>query len=30
VRFDGMFHPAGSDLTMAKPKRTQIDAFGIQ
>ena len=30
VRFDGMFHPAGSDLTMAKPKRTQIDAFGIR
>jgi hypothetical protein len=29
VRFDGMFHPVGSDLTMAKPKRTQIDAFGI-
>ena len=30
VRFDGMFHPVGSDLTMAKPKRTQIDAFGVQ
>jgi hypothetical protein len=30
VRFDGMFHPVGSDLTMAEAKRTQIDAFGIQ
>ena len=30
VRFDGMFHPAGSDLTMAEAKRTQINAFGIQ
>jgi hypothetical protein len=30
VRFDGMFHPAGSDLTMAEAKRSQIDAFGIQ
>jgi hypothetical protein len=29
VRFDGMFHPAGSDLTMAEAKRSQIDAFGI-
>jgi hypothetical protein len=30
IRFDGMFHPAGSDLTMAKPKRSKIDAFGIR
>ena len=30
VRFDGMFHPVGSDLTMAEAKRTQINAFGIQ
>jgi hypothetical protein len=30
VRFDGMFHPVGADLTMAEAKRTQIDAFGIQ
>ena len=30
VRFDGMFHPVGSDLTMAEAKRSQIDAFGIQ
>ena len=29
VRFDGMFHPAGSDLTMAEAKRSKIDAFGI-
>jgi hypothetical protein len=30
VRFDGMFHPVGSDLTMAEAKRTQINAFGIE
>jgi hypothetical protein len=30
VRFSGMFHPAGSDLTMAEAKRSQINAFGIQ
>jgi hypothetical protein len=30
VRFSGMFHPVGSDLTMAEAKRSQIDAFGIQ
>ncbi|MFN2593722.1 MAG: DUF1326 domain-containing protein, partial [Actinomycetota bacterium] len=29
VRFNGMFHPVGSDLTMAEAKRSQIDAFGI-
>lgn len=29
VRFNGMFHPVGSDLTMAEAKRTRIDAFGI-
>jgi hypothetical protein len=29
VRFAGMFHPVGSDLTMAEAKRSQIDAFGI-
>ena len=29
VRFDGMFHPAGSNLTMAEPRRSRIDAFGI-
>jgi hypothetical protein len=30
VRFDGMFHPAGSNLTMAEAKRSRINAFGIQ
>jgi hypothetical protein len=30
VRFDGMFHPIGSDLTMAEAKRSRINAFGIQ
>lgn len=29
VRFHGMFHPVGDDLTMAEAKRTRIDAFGI-
>jgi Protein of unknown function (DUF1326) len=30
IRFDGMFHPVGSDLTMAEAKRSQINAYGIQ
>jgi hypothetical protein len=30
IKFDGMFHPVGSDLTMAEAKRSQINAFGIQ
>ncbi|HEX3621903.1 MAG TPA: DUF1326 domain-containing protein [Acidimicrobiales bacterium] len=30
VKFDGMFHPAGSSLTMAEAKRSNINAFGIQ
>jgi hypothetical protein len=30
VRFQGMFRPVGSDLTMAEAKRSQIDAFGIK
>ena len=30
VRFSGMFHPAGSDLTMAEAKRSKINAFGIE
>jgi hypothetical protein len=30
VRFDGMFHPVGSNLTMAEAKRSSINAFGIQ
>jgi hypothetical protein len=29
VKFDGMFHPVGSDLTMAEATRSKIDAFGI-
>ncbi len=30
VRFNGMFHPVGSDLTMAEAQRSRINAFGIQ
>jgi hypothetical protein len=30
VRFAGMFHPVGSDLTMAEARRSQINAFGIE
>ena len=30
VRFDGMFHPVASNLTMAEAKRSKIDAFGIK
>jgi hypothetical protein len=29
IRFDGMFHPVGSNLTMAEAKRSRINAFGI-
>jgi len=29
VRFSGMFHPVGSDLTMAEARRSSINAFGI-
>jgi hypothetical protein len=29
VRFQGMFHPVASDLTMAEARRTRINAFGI-
>jgi hypothetical protein len=29
VRFDGMFHPVGPDLTMAEARHTRINAFGI-
>jgi hypothetical protein len=29
VRFNGMFHPVASDLTMAEARRTSINAFGI-
>ena len=30
VRFDGMFHPVGPNLTMAEAKHSQINAFGIE
>ena len=30
VRFSGMFHPAGSDLTIAEARRSRINAFGIE
>ena len=30
IKFDGMFHPVGSDLTMAEAKRSRINAFGIE
>jgi hypothetical protein len=30
VRFNGMFHPVGSDLTMAEATRSRIRAFGIE
>jgi hypothetical protein len=30
IRFDGMFHPVGPDLTMAEARRSRIDAFGIR
>jgi hypothetical protein len=30
IRFDGMFHPAGSNLTIAEATRSAINAFGIQ
>ncbi len=29
VRMSGMFHPAGSELTIAEARRSEIDAFGI-
>jgi hypothetical protein len=29
VRFQGMFHPVASDLTMAEARRSRINAFGI-
>jgi len=29
VRFDGMFHPVGSNLTIAEARRSSINAFGI-
>jgi hypothetical protein len=30
VRFSHMFHPAGSELTMAEAQHSRIDAFGIR
>ncbi len=30
VRLTGVFHPAGSELTVARATRSNIDAFGIQ
>ncbi len=30
VRLTGMFHPAGSELTVAEAKRSRISAFGIE
>ena len=30
VRFQGMFHPVASDLTMAEAKSSRINAFGIE
>ena len=30
IRFSGMFHPVGSDLTIAEAKHSRINAFGIQ
>ena len=30
VRFDGMFHPVASDLTIAQATRSRINAFGIE
>jgi hypothetical protein len=29
IKFNGMFHPIGSDLTMAEAKSSRINAFGI-
>jgi len=30
VRFQGMFHPVASDLTMAEARSSRINAFGIE
>lgn len=30
IRFDGMFHPVASDLTIAEATRSRINAFGIE
>jgi hypothetical protein len=30
ARLSGIFHPAGTELTISRATRTSIDAFGIQ
>lgn len=30
TKLTGIFHPAGSELNVAKATRSRIDAFGIQ
>ena len=30
IRFDGLFHPVASNLTMAEARHSRINAFGIQ
>jgi hypothetical protein len=30
VRLTGMFHPVGSEMTIAKPVRARVNAFGIE
>jgi hypothetical protein len=30
IKFDGMFHPVGSNLTIAEATRSRINAFGIE
>ena len=30
VRMTGVFHPAGSELTVGKASRSQVDVFGLQ
>ena len=30
VRFQGMFHPVASNLTMAEARRSRMNAFGIE
>ena len=30
IRFQGMFHPVGSDLTIGEAKSSRINAFGIE
>jgi hypothetical protein len=30
AKLTGIFHPAGSELTIARATRSKIDAFGVQ